>query len=543
MAITRVRDLGQRDWRVLKACRTKRPRPAARALPIHVVGAAPLTTSNEPMNLIPGLKQRFAARVPKPVPALMRGLRKFVWAWCCRYLTPYIISPDFKFSFDAWLDRSSYTGAEKTRLRNLYEKRHMRDGVLPRRLSARQTRVNVFVKKQWWDKYKHLRWIMPRSDEYKIQFGPVISVVEHIIYAIRMGDLPVFIKLVPVAQRPEAIEALRKLGSLFAATDHSRFEAHINAEVQNAVEFTVYEFLCRRNAYAREMIHRLKVLQTGEQRILGPGFALTIGARRMSGDVTTSIGNGLTNLLIFLYAMQVKGIHARGYVEGDDGIFALSAESNFTVPDPDYFAQFGMELKIEVVDEVNLASFCGNVYDPTSLRNVTDPIQKILRIGWTLHDNYFGARQSKLLGLQRAAALSLAVGYEGCPILCEYARFLLRATRGALPRFGEGRHKYTWEEIFEMGGDDWKTTTKARVTSGPREADRTLVERVYGIVRQDQIELERYFSGLSSAAPWTHPLFDKYCPQINKDAWRQQSCGRVVDWLVYPKHDYVRMSS
>lgn len=499
--------LRQRDWAVRQRARVYKNRPAARRLPVSFMGAVPLTASYETVNHIPALRQRFCARVPLPDKRLMkRMMRPFVWSVCRKHLTPF--ARDRVFDYQTWEDRSNYRGAEKVKMRKVRDRLRLVDGVIPDPLPKSKSRVGIFQKAQWMEEKKHMRWIMPRSDAYKVTFGPLVSAMEKEVYEnLKAPDHPYFIKHVPVDERPALLEKTFHGKANIVATDHSRFEAHFCELVQNTIEFTVYEYLCQYNPYAREMCKRLKHIQAGRQHVLGYGFAAEMGARRMSGDLTTSLGNGLTNLFVMLLTGRMTGCEIDGFVEGDDGIFSIERNGeDVTLPDAKFFEQFGMELKIERLDNAHTASFCGNVYHPESLRNVTNPISKILKMGWTLDSTYFDAQEKVMLGLQRAAALSLACGYPGCPILASYARWLLRRTEGVDPRFGDKRNHYTWDEIFEMGGENWRTRTQDAVLARVRPCDRLLVAGCYGISIEDQLTLEQFFDS-DPPDRWTNDTF------------------------------------
>jgi hypothetical protein len=525
-----------RDWRARRACRTVLLQPAACALPVHNLDAVPLIQSNEKINEIPALFQRFAARVPRADSAVLRRVRAFAWHWCNQYLRDQKFSSDKTFHIADWLATSNYSGAEKTSLLNLAEHHHIVDGVLPRSLSARQMRVNIFKKKQWWDKYKHVRWIMPRSDLYKIHFGPLVHALESVVYDVDMGlGHPVFIKHVPVSDRPFFIEKLKRAGAQYLASDHSRFEAHFSAQVQNAFEFVVYEYLTQNNAYAREMVRRLKIVQTSQQKLLGPGFALTLGARRMSGDMTTSLGNGISNLLLMLFVANEFGLDWDGYVEGDDGICTMRRRDTGQsfYPESSYFERFGFELKMEVFEHLNEASFCGKIYDPATFHNVSNPILRILQTGWTHRTEYFDAGDHKLYQLQRAVALSLAVEYGSCPVIGSYARMLLRFTAPYEPIFGDAKHAYDWWELSILGGADWRKTTQDLVLRQPSVGDRLLVEKMYRISCADQQQLELFFDR-NQALGWRNSLFTSLTPTVFRDAKTNQLCSRHPDFSYLP---------
>jgi hypothetical protein len=283
------------------------------------------------------------------------------------------------------------------------------------------------------------------------------------------------------------------------------------------------------------MIKRLKVIQTEDHEYLGYGWSLKTRAKRMSGDLTTSLGNGISNLLLMLFVADEMGVEIHGFVEGDDGLFGVvDPPDGFEMPGPQYFERLGMELKIDFVENACTASFCGNIFHPDSLRNITDPIQKILKMGWCLDQAYFDARGEVLLSIQRAAALSLAAGYVGCPILSAYARMLLRLTSGREPKFGDAKNVYTWDELWEMGGDNWRSVTQDRVNARVRYCDRLLLEQEYGISVSDQLELEQFFD-TNVHMQWTCPSFAKYVPKVHFIEHDRQICGRHFDPLVCPR--------
>jgi len=147
---------------------------------------------------------------------------------------------------------------------------------------------------------------------------------------------------------------------------------------------------------------------------------------------------------------------------------------------------------------------------------------------------YFDAKEKVLLELQRAAALSLSVGYEGCPILSAYARKVLRNTAGVQPRFGDGAHPYHWDELWEMGGDNWRTATKDKVVAVPNACDRLLMHKVFGITVEDQLILEEFFDKCDDRR-WSHPVFAKYIPKICLEQRAKQLCSRFPDRLVVPR--------
>ena len=94
-----------------------------------------------------------------------------------------------------------------------------------------------------------------------------------------------------------------------------------------------------------------------------------IEARRMSGEMNTSLGNGFSNLMFMAFVCEKLGLNCNGVVEGDDGLFAF----NGNTPSASDFTKYGFNIKLDVHSEISTASFCGNVFDPEDRQIMTCP--------------------------------------------------------------------------------------------------------------------------------------------------------------------------
>lgn len=168
------------------------------------------------------------------------------------------------------------------------------------------------------------------------------------------------------------------------------------------------------------------------------GVALAFILCRVSGDLTTSLGNGLVNLVTTQYG-QVKnscdsakcgldtcerpGCRVRDViVKGDDSVLGRNPNTSYT----DYYRAFGLDAKIVLRDTADSVEFCsGGFVDVGSGKYVyVQKLQKLieslttcinqdaLRCGWVAH--YY-----KSLGLM------YKVVYRGIPIYEDIADFLL----------------------------------------------------------------------------------------------------------------------
>jgi len=162
----------------------------------------------------------------------------------------------------------------------------------------------------------------------------------------------------------------------------------------------------------------------------------------------------------------------RGFVEGDDGLFAIYRGK---IPTPDDFASLGFVIKLAKVDDPCKASFCGIIcVDDTIIR---DPIRFIANFGWTSSFTTAGLRVR--MGLLRAKALSAVYETPQCPVVGAMARFALRVTRGYAPRFvPDGYHVCPPDEL-------------PIPAFGPSDHVRQLFDELFGVSPIAQMEIER----------------------------------------------------
>jgi len=327
----------------------------------------------------------------------------------CKLDVPYTISEE---EFESWL--ASCTGYNEERKRQL---RLAWDEVGHRLPSKdRCVLVKCFIKAESYDEVKEARWIMSRTDRFKVIFGPMMKHVERALYQSKY-----FIKHVPVPDRPRVIESLARGDFRFFQTDFTAFESHFIAKFMRLVECKLYAHVLGESECVKfgcDVICGLNKLRTRARvdcRLL---------ARRMSGEMCTSAGNGFSNLMLFLFIMDQKGYaeeEVDGLVEGDDGLFASPVE----VTAADYL-KLGWTIKIEEVDHPYHASFCGMLCadDGTIIK---DPKHVFRTFGWT--SSFIHAGDKIMWSLLKSKALSLAYEMPQCPILGALARAALNITR------------------------------------------------------------------------------------------------------------------
>lgn len=260
--------------------------------------------------------------------------------------------------------------------------------------------------------------------------------MEEVIYS-----HPAFIKHVPVRDRANYVdEYIYAPGHVYMATDYSQYESHFTKEIMEHIEFVVYTHLMSNNTN-NNFQQCLKIL-SGTNECSFRAFKVALSATRMSGEMNTSLGNGVSNFFLTLFVLYKRGYsinEIRTVVEGDDGLTRVDPKN---VPTPDDFSKLGFTIKIEVFDQISDASFCGLVYDPTDKQTITDPRDVLQNFYWLDSLRYGKASNRRLLELMRCKALSALYQYPGCPIIKAMAGHMLRLTKNV-------KHKSQWVNAYD----------------------------------------------------------------------------------------------
>ncbi len=236
----------------------------------------------------------------------------------------------------------------------------------------------------------------------------------------------------------------------------------------------------------------------------------------MSGDMNTSLGNGITNYIVILFIIWDKHriIIISIVIEGDDSLFRLPIGKTL---DNDDFAQYGLNVKIEKHTRLSTASFCGMVFDEVDMVNLADPGKVLRRMGF-FDVKYARARRSKQLGLLRAWGFSMYYQYHGCPVIEAAALYALRVTRGVYAIMNSINY-YKFSDKEKIPASEEKAFAlypKGNVGLGSR----SLCQELYGLSYDEQIHIESYFNSLENVQPLVIPLISERSPQDTKDYFK-----------------------
>lgn len=405
------------------------------------------------------VKSAFMKRIVRDTPvvnyAVLERFRRFVGGFLeshVRHVRP--------LGFEEWLLTTSYNEQRKQQLRDAHD--HWCGG-RPDRKTCKK--IKSFMKTESYPEYKYPRVINSRVDDFKAFSGPYFKAIEDEIFS-----LPWFVKHIPIPDRAAAVRRLRKSGMRYYATDFTSFECGFSAPFMRACECQMYEWCIQ----DEDMKFICDVICGQNEMSTRTGVRATITARRMSGDMCTSLGNGFSNLMLQMFIVHEQGCHYDGLVEGDDGLFSTEA-----VLTEEQFADLGFIIKIDEVDDPCHASFCGLIFSESG-QIIRDPRRFLQTFGWT--HSFLGARKKIMNELLRAKALSAVYETPQCPIVGALARKALLLTEGCEPRFEyDGYHDLFLKEILNQEIATFK----------PSDDTRCLFEQLYGVSVVDQVKLEK----------------------------------------------------
>lgn len=462
------------------------------SLGCHLLNAAlPVPDLNHVQSQMEGTIKRIACTMPTPDRAKMRRLRRFVNKILNLNYKDKQFCYDESFDFDEFINDTPYTQKRKENLKQTHSTNFD---------PTKGYNVKAFVKDENYPEYKHFRGIMSRSDDYKVRVGPFFRKLSKIIFSNKH-----FIKKIPISQRPDWIMNQFYGATDVFCTDFSSFEATFG-RLMMRVERMVYAWFLDKNKRRDEI---LKLIDRGimsTNHMVYKWWKMSIECRRMSGEMNTSEGNGIMNLIMTLFLLGEQGnpVDLAAIFEGDDGL--IQYETN--TPSIQDYSDLGANIKIEIPDSISEASFCGLIFDPVAKDNVTDPVDLLMSFGYTTNQ-YRNASRFKLDALLRAKGFSMIYQYPGCPIIASLARYALRITNHIDDKYlmttvGKQREcQYDKQIMMEALAHRHEVINKIVHIN-----TRILVEKKYKITINMQYTIEKYLDQLNVLTPLSIPLIE-----------------------------------
>lgn len=474
-----------KDTLLIKSSKLKvgqvNPVCVSRTLPVYFAGVAkPHPCPEDPSNVAISLLKRVGAEPPPASDGLLECLAVFVDQWCEKFLTPLDAE---EVLFEKWIEKINQPQARKEEIRRRWEESPVDDPDFTR--FEYFIEVLSFIKDEPYEDWKAARAINARDDFFKAYCGPIFDAIGEQVFA-----LPEFIKTVPVLERPEDIlSELYHATGLVTNADAKCYESHFKNRIKEKLENRVYRYMASKSPRLRFLIENIISVLARDQVFKFKYVHAKIESLRCSGEMNTSLGNGLSTVLLNTFIAWVKGVVSKLRAEGDDNLGWWSIAE--LAPTDDDWKELGWNMVVELPPNVMEASFCGNIFDLTDLTVITDPVSALVDFGWT-NKKYTKASKALREQLLRSKGLSMAHQYNGCPLLGPFGRRICELTS----------HVRIRKSIVETTEQYKREKLAMYIKKGlpePKEIGdntREMVERLYGIPVPDQLAFETSLSSL-----------------------------------------------
>jgi len=331
-------------------------------------------------------------------------------------------------------DGANYLNRKTGRVRARYAAAHrdlLRDGFQ----MERDSDIKGFVKlERYFDETKAPRMILGRNPKFNVMYAQIIEPIE-----------TAFFKLDEVANGKDHHsmgEAFAKIAGRcrhFVENDMSKYESSQRFTVLK-IEFLFYYKLLKLvepstipllyKAYAMCLVNKVKT---------SVGVMFSFILCRVSGDLTTSLGNGVINLITTQYNQIMntcdykscgldlcQNPHCRMrdiLVKGDDGVLGRNPNQKFE----NYYKCFGLDAKIVLKESADEVEFCsGGFIEVGGDRYVyVQKLQKLIE-SLTTCINQDALDHGWVSQYYQSLGLMYKVVYRGVPIYEAIADFLLQ---------------------------------------------------------------------------------------------------------------------
>lgn len=446
-------------------------RPMSSIIGPVIESHAPLIPDSNIANIPPSVSVRVGCTL---LPVLEADAWQFIH-FCQKFIVENFdpVPCDADTSFEHWIENRLYSGARKRQLAELRKK----FDISYTTLLDQHLAIKSFQKFENYSEFKPSRTINSRDDIYKTQVGPIFSLVDHQIFA---RDW--FIKTVPLTDRPQFLNCLFEGERNFYVTDYTSYESLFRTLYLEHIELFSLRWFTQLLPEGEHFCDLVRRASLGMNTCYYRDVTAKVEGRRMSGEMNTSSGNGLMNCCIIHYLCQLKGgTYVKGVFEGDDGLTATDAVINV-----DDFTKIGIRCKLEEVDSIHKASFCGMVFHPDDLATLTDPRDVLHSFGWC-NKRYVQSNLRTRMSLLKSKSMSFLYQYAGCPIIYPLALRLYRLTESVsinrVVDMCDYWDKIVFDEIKRLG-------LKKLMNLEIGFSSRLLFEEMYGITVSQQLLFE-----------------------------------------------------
>lgn len=299
--------------------------------------------------------------------------------------------------------------------------------------------IQAFVKlERYFDETKSPRMIMGRNPKFNILYAQFIEPIERAFF-----QLPEVANGKDHHAMGEQFSEMASRCRTFIENDMSKYESSQRFETlqwEYLYYFIIISRICPqlipllRRAYAACLKSKVKT---------NLGIMLAFIMCRVSGDLTTSLGNGIVNLITSIFNQVMNTCHPNYcgldlctspgcrvrdiIVKGDDSVLGANAGQKFH----NYYQYFGLDAKINFREDATSVEFCsGGFVESAPGRYIyVQKLQKLLE-SLTTCINEQAVEHGWVAQYYYSLGYMYKVVYRGVPVYEDIADFLLRTSRG-----------------------------------------------------------------------------------------------------------------
>jgi len=454
------------------------------ALPIFIENVCPYVPDN---NSILGKLMSTFKRLLQLPPEIKNYQEQKSFVRSLLHSCLYHLSPSTDLSYKTFRNELPHPEWRKKQLDDASVK-------LPDLSPKRIAMIKSFIKREMFEEPKYPRTINARCDAAKVKYGPMIRAIEKCFY----DEMGYFAKHIDVAERPKMIKTRFQRFEHIYCSDYSAFESHMTPQMMQICESQLYKFMMKHVPKGSKLATEYSAMLEGENTPQNKDLKVKVNGIRQSGEMSTSLGNGFTNMSLIIYMLWKKygkpSLNDIKFwnsfdllIEGDDALIGYNGQFELTEQD---FASIGLTSKIEKHDSVETTRFCQIAFQCDDLENVGE-IRRILKKTFFTIASGFKSQPHKLMKYMQAKARSLLYEFPACPIITSIGKCLLRNSVGTEP---------VWE-------DSWKhhpsLTEVNELLKTHKFTDRTrqFIARHQHISESTQKEIESIFDAIEKPGP------------------------------------------
>lgn len=381
-------------------------------------------------------------------------IRKFLdEVFIPKYITPLKPGLTFESALRDWMDHCKrYTLKKKNALYTLLQEM-LKGGYEAKYHGVNDPMglrvINVFQKSENYPEVKEPRAISACSQECKALLGGFL----HAIDKHAIATTPFFVKGMNPWTIDEKVKQMSSRWSLYMGSDYSSYEGSQDYQWVNLIEKRIYEEWLKN--YPEVWNYLKQIYEEGHDIYYKKRYFGHINGKRMSGDVQTSIGNGISNAVIWSYVSYKMNIPIEFLVEGDDAFICSDSPLDVNI-----VRDLGFDCKIDG-PSFNYEDICflsrykwqGNVFG--NIPKIIDKIGVVKSRHFTKRFKDGSNRSMREIeDYAYTKAYCFLFMYTGTPIIDPLCRAIMRLSNG---HFNIGLME---DHYFERLGDNFKIKPK-----------------------------------------------------------------------------------